>query len=86
LTHHAKAVSVSNDPLIRLQNVAIICQISIDPRKKMAWGFLSMQHQNSFAMQLTPNYFLGKLILERMCRHIEEYNWHLTKVKTLGGE
>lgn len=67
---------MSNNPSIRLQNAVTICQIHIDPRKKMAWGFLSMKHQNSFAMQLTPNYFLGKLILERMFTHIKGYNWH----------
>lgn len=76
-----KLLTVSNNPLIRLQNAAITCQISIDPRKKMAWGFLSMKHQNSFAMQLTPNYFLGKLILERMFRHVKAYNRDLTKGK-----
>lgn len=70
---------MSNNPLIRLQNVAIICQISIDPRKKMAWGFLIMQHQNSFAMQLTPNHLLKKLILERMFSHIKAHNWNLTQ-------
>lgn len=80
LTQCAKDISVSNNPLIRLQNAAIMYKISIDPRKKMIWGFLSMQHQNSFAMQLTPNYFLGKLMLERMFSHVKAYNWHLAKI------
>lgn len=35
LTQCAKDISVSNNPLIRLQNAAIMYKISIDPRKKM---------------------------------------------------
>lgn len=46
----------------------------------MAWGFSSMQHRNSFAMQLTPNYFLGKLILEEMFQHAKSKELAFKKI------
>lgn len=37
-----KAISVSDNPLIRLEDAATICQTPIGKCKSLSWGFLSM--------------------------------------------